>query len=84
MFFFLFQISLSRHVNSHFKPPATPAGPSGRGRPAPDTPIKFYIRKTRRKNRLRPNPLVNNIGKTTKNKLMIFINLEIEFFIKSI
>ena len=49
------QISLSRHVNSHFKPPATPTGPANRrgGNSTPDstTPIKFYIRKTRRKHR---------------------------------
>lgn len=55
------QISLSRHVNSHFKPPQTPAGQSARRTLDSSTPIKFYIRKTRRKNRTRPTPLINNI-----------------------
>ncbi len=64
---FVFQISLSRHVNSHFKPPTTnssPGGPrrGGGGGNTPDatTPIKFYIRKTRRKSRSRR--LVRNVN----------------------
>ena len=47
----LFQISLSRHVNSHFKPPSAPVGLSSRRATPDSTPIKFYIRKTRRKHR---------------------------------
>ena len=53
---FLFQISLSRHVNSHFK---TPGGSSTTSNNNNNTkkqsngnnssPVKFYIRKTRRK-----------------------------------
>jgi hypothetical protein len=51
-----FQISLSRHVNSHFKPPQNPPGApphshrrSG-GSPADTSaPLRFLVRKTRRK-----------------------------------
>ena len=43
------QGSLSRHVNSHFKPPSTPHH-SGPGRPrGPDSPAKLTAKKTRRK-----------------------------------
>ena len=51
-------MTLSRHVNSHFKNPAgggTAGGPSGqqpgqgKQRPAPASPVKFYVRKTRRR-----------------------------------
>ena len=48
----ILQVTLSRHVNSHFKnPPGTVASsPSGQRRQsAPSSPIKFYIRKNRRK-----------------------------------
>ena len=51
-------MTLSRHVNSHFKNPAgggTAGGPGGqqpgpgKQRPAPASPVKFYVRKTRRR-----------------------------------
>ena len=51
-------MTLSRHVNSHFKNPAgggSAGGPGGqqpgqgKQRPAPASPVKFYVRKTRRR-----------------------------------
>ena len=52
---FLLQVTLSRHVNSHFKNPTgsgtagSPSGPSQKRQSAPSSPLKFYIRKNRRK-----------------------------------
>jgi hypothetical protein len=50
---FYFQLSLSRHVNSHFKPPQNPPGDHHRrsGGPAATTatPLRFLVRKSRRK-----------------------------------
>lgn len=51
---FILQVTLSRHVNSHFKNPTgtgtgSPSGPSQRRQSAPSSPLKFYIRKNRRK-----------------------------------
>lgn len=49
------QVTLSRHVNSHFKNPTgtgtagSPSGPSQKRQSAPSSPLKFYIRKNRRK-----------------------------------
>ena len=50
----ILQVTLSRHVNSHFKNPtgtatSSPSGPSQRRQSAPSSPLKFYIRKNRRK-----------------------------------
>jgi hypothetical protein len=51
--FYYFQLSLSRHVNSHFKPPQNPPGDHHRrsGGPAATTatPLRFLVRKSRRK-----------------------------------
>ena len=43
------QLSLSRHVNSHFKNPSSPSTNSQPRKSATASPIKFYIRKNRRK-----------------------------------
>ena len=43
------QLSLSRHVNSHFKNPSCPPANSQPRKSGPASPIKFYIRKNRRK-----------------------------------
>lgn len=43
------QLSLSRHVNSHFKNPSSPSTNSQPRKSTTASPIKFYIRKNRRK-----------------------------------
>ena len=55
------QVTLSRHVNSHFKHPCVPSNQSSSKKNVETTPIKFYIRKNRRKNKALVTP-VSNIG----------------------
>lgn len=45
------QVSLSRHVNSHFKPPCGPPHPPSTKKSADSNPVKYYVRKSRRKTR---------------------------------
>jgi len=54
------QVSLSRHVNSHFKPPCVPSNQSSSKKNLETTPIKFYIRKNRRKNKSLATPVSNS------------------------
>ena len=55
------QVTLSRHVNSHFKHPCVPSNQSSAKKNVETTPIKFYIRKNRRKNKAAVTQ-VSNIG----------------------
>jgi len=54
------QVSLSRHVNSHFKHPCGPAAQATSKKNLETTPIKFYIRKNRRKTRTLVTPVSNS------------------------
>lgn len=53
------QVSLSRHVNSHFKPPCIPSSQTNSKKNSETTPIKFYIRKNRRKTKSLVTPASN-------------------------
>jgi len=54
------QVSLSRHVNSHFKHPCVPSNQSTSKKNLETTPIKFYIRKNRRKTKTLVTPVSNS------------------------
>jgi hypothetical protein len=56
------QVSLSRHVNSHFKPPCAPPNLTIQAKRTQDTPVKFFVKKTRRKASSRSSPAGPGLG----------------------